>query len=983
MQSVAQNYKIWILFQASRHEEASYIYNSRFGFRRLYKNMGKVSLQYCIGLCCLLSSLPFYGQQTVVNVLLVDSISQEPLSFAAWQVVETTQSGASALEGNFKIVGLEPGDYLLKISYLGYKNLDFPLTVKAGQNKALRLAMLPDAVELDEVVVSAQLEGQRAAIQKQVNADGILNVISKDKINEIPDQNAAETVGRIPGVSLQRDGGEATKVSIRGLSPRYNAITINGERIPATDGEDRSVDLSMVSTDALDGIEVYKSITPDQDGDAVGGTVNFLIKKAKRGFRGDFRGSLGFNQQQSEFGQPRLSLSLSNRFLKNKLGVIVTGNFQRANRSSDLLTASYITTGEDGQGNASIQAEDINLADRIETRLRYGGSVTLDYELNRGEISVSSFLGRLDRDETRYRTRYRPESSRKEYDLRLRNSSQMTWNNTLSGIYNIGLWNSQLSFGASYAITENNLPDERTIRFREDGAFSGEVDETSLISIVASANNNLERTVFQQDRIDNTDVNTTKYTGNIDWKIPFNQGKLSGFFKMGGKYRRQFRDRTSERIWSAFGGIDQIALDFPDRFQLNSDDRITISQFFGPHDVGEYLNDRYPFRFGPTLDKEALRAFTDTYSDAYYAEDERLRLQNYRSAESISAAYIMTKIQLAERLTIIPGVRVERTQTSFEGLFGRSFELEGQVFIDAQDTIGSQDYTELLPMVQLKYQILPWMDVRLAATRTLARPNFFDLIPWQQIDDINQVVQRGNAALQHTTAWNYDLAFSFYNKYGLFTIGGFHKRLNNVDFQRISRDLDPNSGTTGYRLVTRDNLETEVLVFGAEVDLQTNLNFLPKPLDKLIVGINFTFLRSETLFPQLEVRPGEPPFFIPTVVDTFRSGVLPDQPDNVLNLSLGYEVNGFSARISLLRQGSTLQFVGDREEIDGYFRAFSRWDFALSQKIKDNWSVFYNFNNISNTPEFVFLSADQGFPIEEEYFGWTMDIGVRYRFRTD
>jgi len=943
--------------------------------------MGKAFFQLGIGFCCFLFSLSLYGQQAVVDVLLVDSISQEPLSFATWQVAGTPQSGISELEGNFKIVGLASGSYLLKIRYLGYQDLDVPLTIVAGQKSELRLAMLQDAMQLDEVVVSAQLEGQRAAIQRQVNADGIVNVVSKDKINEIPDQNAAETVGRIPGVSLQRDGGEATKVSIRGLSPRYNAITINGERIPATDGEDRSVDLSMVSTDALDGIEVYKSITPDQDGDAVGGTVNFLIKKAKRGFRGDFRGSLGFNQQQREFGQPRLSFSLSNRFLKHKLGVIVTGNFQRANRSSDLLTASYITTGEDGQGNASIQAEDINLADRIETRLRYGGSVTLDYELSRGEISVSSFLGRLDRDETRYRTRYRPESSRKEYDLRMRNSRQMTWNNTLSGIYNLGLWNSQLSFGASYAITENDLPDERTVRFREDGAFSGEVDETSLISIVESANNNLERTVFQQDRIDNTEVNTTKYTGNIDWKIPFKLGKLAGFFKMGGKYRRQLRDRTSDRIWSAFDGIDQIAEDNPDLFELNDDGRITIPQFFGPHDVGRFLNGRYPFDFGPTLDKEALRAFTDTYRDAYYSEDERLRLQNYRSSEDISAAYIMTKIQLDERLTFIPGVRVERTQTSFEGLFGRSFELEGQVFIDAQDTVGSQDYTEWLPMAQLKYQIVPWMDVRLAATRTLARPNFFDLIPWQQIDDINQVVQRGNAALRHTTAWNYDLAFSFYNEYGLFTIGGFHKRLNNVDYQRISRDLDPDSGTTGYRLVTRDNLETEVMVFGAEIDLQANLTFLPKPFNHLVIGANFTFLKSETLFPQLEVRPGEPPFFIPTVVDTFRAGVLPDQPDNVLNLSLGYEVKGFSARISLLRQGTTLQFVGDREEIDGYFRAFSRWDFALRQKINDNWSVFYNFNNISNTPEFVFLSADQGFPVEEEYFGWTMDIGVRYRFQ--
>ncbi|MEM1215901.1 MAG: TonB-dependent receptor plug domain-containing protein, partial [Bacteroidota bacterium] len=483
--------------------------------------MNRIITQWLIGLCCLLVSQQLTGQQTTASVLLVDSLTQEPLSFATWSVPNTSQNGVSDLDGSFRITGLKAGNYEIQVQYLGYQDLTRPLVIEDGRKQRLLLAMLPDAVQMEAVVVSAQLDGQRAAIQKQISANGIVNVISKDKINEIPDQNAAETVGRVPGVSLQRDGGEATKVSIRGLSPRYNAITINGERIPATDGEDRSVDLSMVSTDALDGIEVYKSITPDQDGDAVGGTVNFLIKKAKRGLRGDVKASLGYNQLQSEFGQPRVSFSLSNRFLNNKLGIIATGNFQRANRSSDLLTASYVTTGEDSEGNAAIQAEDINLADRLETRLRYGGSLTLDYELERGAISLSSFLGRVDRDETRYRTRYRPESSRKEYDVRLRLNNQLTWNNTLAGTYDLGLWKSELSYGGSFAITQNDRPDERTIRFREDGAFSGDVDETSLVSVVSAANNNLERTIFQQDRIDNTEINTTKYTANVDWKIPF------------------------------------------------------------------------------------------------------------------------------------------------------------------------------------------------------------------------------------------------------------------------------------------------------------------------------------------------------------------------------------------------------------------------------------------------------------------------------
>ena len=933
-------------------------------------------------LLCLAAVPSLWSQRAQLDAVVTDSLSGQPLSFASWQLEGTSYNGTTDLEGAFRVLGLAAGEYTLMLNYLGYRPKSYEISLQAGEKASIELTMVQEAYEMEEVVVSAQLEGQRAAIQKQINANSIVNVVSKDRIEDIPDQNAAETVGRIPGVSLQREGGEATKVSIRGLSPRYNSITINGERIPATDGNDRSVDLSMVSTDALDGIEVYKSITPDQDGDAVGGTVNFLIKRAKRGLRGNFKGSTGYNRQQDEFGQYRGSLSLSNRYFDNKLGVIVTGNYQRANRSSDVLTASYVTIGEDTSGAAIVNVEDINLADNIEVRRRYGGSLTLDYELERGAISISSFVGVLDRDEDRYRTRYRPEASRKEYDYRERVINQFTWNNTLTGTYQLGLWKSELSYGASYALTERNTPTENRARFRETGAFTGQVDESSLETVVAAAKNDLSRTFFQQARLETEDITTQKYTGNIDWKIPFqNQGKtFSGFFKTGAKVRLQSRNRESFRLWSAFGAIDEIAEAYPDRFALNSDGRIQISEFLGSHNEGEFLQNRFPFGLGLTLDPTKLQAFSDRYKDDFYSEDERQRLQNYDAYEEIRAAYVMSKLTFFERLTVIPGIRMENTQTRFEGLFGRSFELEGQVLISSQDTVGNQNYTEFLPMVQAKYQVKPWMDIRLAATRTLARPNFFDLVPWQQINDINAIVQRGNAALKHTTVWNYDAFFSFYNQYGLFTIGGFHKRLQNVDYTRISRDNDPNSSTTGYRLITQENLPADVTVFGAEFDLQANLSFLPKPFNGIVLSANYTLINSETLFPQLKVIDGEPPFFIPTVVDTFRQGVLPDQPDNVLNLSVGYEAGGFSARLSMVRQGTTLQFVGDREELDGFFRAFSRWDLAVKQELKNGASLFLNVNNITNTPEFVFLAADQRFPVREEYFGWTADLGLKYKF---
>ena len=118
------------------------------------------------------------------------------------------------------------------------------------------------------------------AINKQLNAKSIVNIVSSDRIQELPDANAAETVARVPGVTIKREGGEGNKVIIRGLSPKYNSITVEGTKLAATDTDDRSTDLSMISQYMLDGIEVTKAGTPDLDADVLGGTVDFKLKRA-------------------------------------------------------------------------------------------------------------------------------------------------------------------------------------------------------------------------------------------------------------------------------------------------------------------------------------------------------------------------------------------------------------------------------------------------------------------------------------------------------------------------------------------------------------------------------------------------------------------------------------------------------------------------------------------------------------------------------
>ena len=139
------------------------------------------------------------------------------------------------------------------------------------------------------------------AINKQLKAKSIKNIVSSDRIQELPESNAAEAVARIPGVSIRREGGEGNKVVIRGLSPKYNKITVNGTSLASTDSSNRSTDISMISQYMLEGIEVTKAGTPDLDGDVLGGTVNLFLKKQNR-FHGDVIAQGIYNGLEKEAG---------------------------------------------------------------------------------------------------------------------------------------------------------------------------------------------------------------------------------------------------------------------------------------------------------------------------------------------------------------------------------------------------------------------------------------------------------------------------------------------------------------------------------------------------------------------------------------------------------------------------------------------------------------------------------------------------------
>ncbi|MFV1981261.1 MAG: TonB-dependent receptor domain-containing protein, partial [Rhodothermia bacterium] len=349
-------------------------------------------------------------------------------------------------------------------------------------------------------------------------------------------------------------------------------------------------------------------------------------------------------------------------------------------------------------------------------------------------------------------------------------------------------------------------------------------------------------------------------------------------------------------------------------------------------------------------------------------------------SEAISAAYTMMELNLGSRIMFLPGVRYEYTNTEYTSVFGRpggSEDGEGNI-IGRTDTTGGQSYGEWLPMIHLRVKPADWFDLRLATTRTLSRPNYFNLVPWERLDFFASNVERGNAELKHATAWNYDAYLSFYNRWGLFSVGGFFKNIWDIDYIRSSRITE--GELNGFTLTQPENAIGKSKVIGVEFDVQTNLNWLPSPLDGIVLFMNYSLIDSETPYPVLKIGPRSPdPPFKPTFIDTVRAGKMPGQADYLANIAVGYEKGGFSGRVAVVFQGRSLQFVGTREELDGFTRAYARWDFTLQQKLAAGFSLFTNVNNFTNRPDGAFL-ANEDFPTREEFFGWSADLGVRFSF---
>ncbi|UCH62730.1 MAG: TonB-dependent receptor, partial [Fidelibacterota bacterium] len=815
----------------------------------------------------------------------------------------------------------------------------------------------------------------------------------------LPDANAAESVGRLPGISIKRSGGEGNKIVIRGLAPTYNTITVGGEKVPATDLDDRSVDLAMISPEILAGIEVTKALTPDKDADSFGGIVNFKLADAPEGFRSNMRFQSGYNAQRQEPGQYKGSMTLSNRYLDNRLGIMVTVNISRDQRGTDKFRASY------GYDNfwKKLSVSGATLEHVMEVRKRKGGSLLMDYQLTHGRLLFSNFMSRLDRNGVIRYNEFSEGSNWHERRFREHNRQIDILTNSLTGEHDLLFGKVDWRLSRTASLTRH--PYNNYIRTKERGAFDaaqfgGPHGPDVLID---AAYNNMDETHLYEGRYFSEKKAEADLSSQFNVMIPFSlTRKLAGYVKFGGKYinKSVVRDKGyAENRLDYYSPISDLIIHHTSygdpgfEYQRVTGGYPSIYNYLDPDfDAGSFLGGDYDF--GPGLDRNELNHLLRTFLlDSSYTISSYHDLDDYETIEEVSAGYIMTEINIGRFLMFLPGVRYESTQAEMTGREGLvpDEDVEPASLDDSfiSDTTATASWGRWFPMYHLRIRPANWFDIRLAYTRTLSRPQLSWMRPKKQVHGSDNTVEYGRPDLQPQISTNYDVFLSFYsNRIGLLTIGGFYKEIDSLIFEREGHKIlnweeegFPKE-LQGYLLDRPENSPFKTEVIGYEVEWQTNFHWLPSPFDGLVLNANYAHVRSETRFPRSFVETESIPVFPyvkTTVVDTFRVGDMPDQADDIANVAIGYDKGPFSARLSMLYQGSTLSSVGERPEMDGFTADLVRWDLSVKYRLTDHIGIFYNLNNFTNRPDESFRYKSR-YPISREYYGWTTDLGIGFKF---
>ncbi len=888
-----------------------------------------------------------------------DSATKEYLPGANVMLKGTSYGTATDRSGEFRILNISPGNYELVVSYIGYESKSVELVIGTqGFTVKEDIGLKASDFKMKEIEISGLLQGQTKAINTQKTSEKIISVVSNEQIEKFPDINAAEVLQRLPGVNITRDQGEGRYVQIRGTEPRLNLIKINGEVLPSPEAKIRQVQMDIIPSDQLAALEVTKAITPDMDGNSIGGSVNMITKSAFDKEKTDLHLTLGsgyINLTGKYIKQG--SLNFSTLFGDNKWGLNLSASYHNADRASQNNQMVWNQNVKLVNGTTIPWAlGDLQLRDYVLNRMRLGFTGAVDFRPDAdNKYSLKAIYNRFDDDEYRHRMRVRPSSgtynsttslnsTRYEYHLRDRRQEQTLYSLNFTGENRFG--NLTLDYSAAYSYSEELEGKYLATNFRLDRTFATTLNLSDpnipLWNQTATPGYEFDPSKYYIDGMEwrKGSTNNKDLTLSSNIKFPYSISEYQGNFKAGAKVSIRNKNRTPW-IWSYVLPSATASRVYMSRFSSNY--KPSLDYLAGSYN---WIIQPGPLKIWDFFNAERDKSLTGTQN---FQENVAGR---YHAYEDVYAIYAMSTLNLG-KLLILAGVRDEFTQlnyTSYELLVKSGVNTSKEVKTD-------KNYNDILPMVHLNYKPDENLNLRAAFTTGIARPDFFDLAPYKITTTSDSRISLGNPELVATKSTNLDFMAEYYfSGIGLATAGVFYKSLNDIIY------------TSTYKIVGGEFNNFEVLqninggkgtILGFEVSWQQQLSFLPGFLDGLGLYFNYTYTKSTAEF-------------------TGRDGsTLPGQAGNVANFALSYQKYGFTGQVSLNYHSKYIFIIGKDADNDIYYKEHLQLDINANQEIYKGLSVYLQLMNLNNAP-LHYYQGETSRPTQREFYSWWLQSGIKF-----
>ena len=914
-------------------------------------------------------------QAHTLDGIVKDNKTGEPLIGTVVRVKELPNVGTTTgLDGSFTLHELpDKGKYTLVVSFMAYKTKE--IVVDVANDDKVDIPMDEDLKQLDEVVVTGRREyrSDRSAVETVKNAGNVLNVMSQQSILLSPDVNVASVLQRVSGVTMERDAsGEASYAILRGMDKRYNYTLVNGVKIPSPDDKNRYIPLNIFPSDLMDRLVVSKSLTADMEGDAAGGVVDMVMKDAPSRFQLQANAAIGttdyfwkdgrdyltsnrsdytkkapyeafgseYKASMSDFknGPMQLKshsmpapnfiggLSVGNRFWNDRLGVMLAGSIQNTFRGTERTYNSVkMASGEQAMYISKLNHRYYSIHD-----LTTGVHAKVDLTLPKHKIEWYNMYVRTNSKGVRYNNSIGTEyiganSYTQDDEIRSLSTTQSIFATNLKGTHHLTK-NFTLDWSGIFSQAKEEDPDRTYVTLSNSVSTEADADGNILSGNLWDTNKNITKT-FPKDAErrfqHNKDTDWAGYI-NLTYDTHF-ANDVEALWKAGAQYRRKER---SNRYYS---------------------------YIFSPAENAQ------------DLDGNGLEQFdnVDWVCKTPYSQASQL---NYNSKEHIGGAYAMVtlKTKIGE---LIAGFRAEHTNQIYTML--QHFRNMGQT--------GEQSYWDYLPSASLKWTPTKNMNIRLSYYRSINRPGFYEIVPYQIMGEEYQ--EKGNPNLKRARIDNIDLRWEWFpSKTEQILAGVFYKYLKDpIEQVFVTSDGKIGAGTDAYYMP--DNLGNAKNM-GFEIDVI-------KYIRHFGIKANYTYTYSKITTSKREYKEGSA---------EYKSGVtqsrpLVNQAPHTANISLLYKdtENGWNAQLASSFTGAKLALVSPFKDADQWDKAMFGLDLSAEKQFKNGFSIFFKANNLLDAKRERYLKtvnesnlqyADQKSNktiIGTYKYGRTFLLGVRYK----